>query len=55
MEINEEVVKRWVTRLEEWQKVDAASNCILEMTEGMEELMNLLSELEKSLTNLVCT
>jgi hypothetical protein len=54
MELNEEMVKSWLDRINEWALDGITGKCILEMTDSITELKQFLTQLKDVLTKLVC-
>ena len=54
MELNEGMIKSWLDRINEWERLGVTGKCILDMTHASMELEYFLTELKKVLTKLVC-
>ena len=54
MELDEQIIKTWLDRINEWTSIGVTGKCIVDMTTAAVDLRCLLSELEKVLIRLVC-
>lgn len=52
MELNEGMIKSWLDRIIEWERLGVTGKCILNMTHGLMELEYFLTELKELLTKL---
>lgn len=54
MDLNEELITKWLHQVYEWNRDDVPRQCFLGMTDALNQLKNFLAELDKVLTKLVC-
>ena len=50
MELNEQMIKSWLDRIDEWERLGITGKSILDMTDSLTELEKFLIQLKDILT-----